>query len=300
MRGRPKRELTLQPGERRILDRLATGAEGDAIAQRARVVLRCADGHDNRRVAADVGIAEQTVSKWRHRFVTGRVRGLYDQARPGAPPKLRPSDVGRVVVTTLERHASQDPCSTRSLAQELGISQSAVSRIWQAFGLPPGRSGEARFAGEVHDVLGIVAEPPTLAAAVVTGKPPRAQGLRRRVEAVRAAEGDRAGATALEELLHTAARHDPADGGIYLVLSSAARDRRHAAALWRWLEVDTRRHLHYAPSDVAWRDLVDGWLSRLSGTPLGRGLGSDEPLVPTFARYLSLQRQRNQKPPASE
>lgn len=47
-------------------------------------------------------------------------------------------DVERVIVKTLEE-APQDAThwSTRSMAKATGMSQSAVSRIWRAFGLKP-------------------------------------------------------------------------------------------------------------------------------------------------------------------
>jgi transcriptional regulator with XRE-family HTH domain len=56
--------------------------------------------------------------------------------------------------------------STRSLAAELGLSQSAVSRIWRAFGLQPHRaetwklSRDPRFIDKARDVVGLYLDPP--------------------------------------------------------------------------------------------------------------------------------------------
>ena len=56
--------------------------------------------------------------------------------------------------------------STRSMAQEVGLSQTAVSRIWRAFGLQPHRqetwklSKDPLFVDKVRDVVGLCLNPP--------------------------------------------------------------------------------------------------------------------------------------------
>jgi transposase len=112
-----------------------------ALAQRARIVLACADGHSNTAVAARLHVAKPTVGKWRARFLAKRLDGLLDEPRPGAPRSITDADVERVVARTLEatpRDATH--WSTRSMAQACGLSQSAISRIWRAFGLQPHRT----------------------------------------------------------------------------------------------------------------------------------------------------------------
>jgi len=72
-----------------------------------------------------------------------------------------------VITTTLES-APRDAThwSTRSLAAELGLTQSAVSRIWRAFGLRPHRqdswklSRDPLFVDKVKDVVGLYLNPP--------------------------------------------------------------------------------------------------------------------------------------------
>ena len=95
----------------------------------------------NRVVAAALLIAEPTVGKWRRRFLTGRLDGLLDEPRPGAPRTIGDAEVERVIALTLEsapRDATQ--WSTRSMAAATGFSQSSISRMWRAFGLHPHRS----------------------------------------------------------------------------------------------------------------------------------------------------------------
>jgi transposase len=120
--------------------RSPTGVQ--ALALRSRIVLACVDDADqpNSAISGTLGISRATVTKWRNRFAAHRLDGLLDQPRPGRPRTIADADVERVITTTLEttpKNATH--WSTRSLAAEVGLSQTAVSRIWRAFGLQPHR-----------------------------------------------------------------------------------------------------------------------------------------------------------------
>src|SRR4051794_210512 len=111
-----------------------------ALALRSRIVLLAADGLMNTEIAAELGIDRNTAAKWRSRFVQQRLDGLVDEPRPGRPRTISDEQVERVIVTTLESTPKDAThWSTRSLARELGLTQSAVLRIWRAFGLQPHR-----------------------------------------------------------------------------------------------------------------------------------------------------------------
>ena len=139
IKGRPKAVLLLSDEERETLERWARRPKSaQALALRCRIVLACADGATNKAVAADLGVNQATVSKWRRRFVVHRLDGLSDAPRPGAPRSITDADVERVIVKTLEETPTDAThWSTRSMADEAGMSQSAISRIWRAFGLKP-------------------------------------------------------------------------------------------------------------------------------------------------------------------
>jgi transposase InsO family protein len=77
MSGRPKAELVLSEAEREQLTALTMRRKtAQALALRARIVLSCAEGIDNRTVAAKLRVTQQTVSKWRGRYVIQRLDGL--------------------------------------------------------------------------------------------------------------------------------------------------------------------------------------------------------------------------------
>jgi transposase len=138
-KGRPKALLVLSSEERETLERWARRPKSThALALRCRIVLACATGATNNDVAQEVGVHSATVSKWRSRFVAQRLDGLSDDPRPGAPRTVTDDDVERVILKTLEETPTDAThWSTRSMATATGMSQSAISRIWRAFGLKP-------------------------------------------------------------------------------------------------------------------------------------------------------------------
>src|SRR5215216_3875403 len=169
--GRPKAPLILTDDERQTLTRWSRRAKSSqALALRCRIVLACATGATNKQVAAELGVSLPTVGKWRSRFVARRLEGLVDEPRPGAPRKLTDEHIERVIVTTLETTPTDAThWSTRSLARALGLNQTAVSRIWRAFGLKPHLteafklSTDPQFIDKVRDIVGLYLNPPQAA-----------------------------------------------------------------------------------------------------------------------------------------
>ena len=120
-------------------ERRRTSAQ--ALALRSRIVLAAAAGPNNTEIARALGIAVSSVRKWRNRFAEHRLDGLTDEPRPGQPRKITDAKVEEVIVRTLETSPKDAThWSTRSMAAEVGLNQTAVHRIWNAFGLQPHRS----------------------------------------------------------------------------------------------------------------------------------------------------------------
>src|ERR671914_228978 len=101
--GRPKVALVLTDDERVRLESLAHRSRtAPYLARRARIILACAEGHDNKLVAKRLRMSQTTVCKWRARFVRERLDGLYDEPRPGAPRHVTDEQIEHVIVRTLE------------------------------------------------------------------------------------------------------------------------------------------------------------------------------------------------------
>ena len=158
-----------------------------ALAQRSRIVLASAEGGTIGSVAAELGVSRDMVSKWRGRFLAARLKGLTDEPRPGRPRTVSDEQVEAVITATLE----QDPAggdshwSTRSMARSQGMSQSAVSRIWRAFGLKPHivetwkLSTDPQFIDKVRDVVGLYMSPPENALVLCVDEKSQIQALDR-------------------------------------------------------------------------------------------------------------------------
>ncbi len=150
--GRPKAELVLTGQEREQLVRWSRRRKcSQALALRSRIVLACADGVDNKTVAAQLGCAQVTVGKWRARFVEHRLDGLTDDDRPGRPTSITLDQIEDVVVATLESTpANATHWSRAKMAERTGLSKSTIGRIWKSFELKPHRADGFKLS---HDPL---------------------------------------------------------------------------------------------------------------------------------------------------
>ena len=151
--------LILSDDERAELQSLTMRRKtAQALALRARIVLACAEGGQNKEVAAKLGLERGTVGKWGRRFVEQRVAGLHDEPRSGAPLTIDDARIEAVIVRTLEScPENATHWSSRGMAKASGLSVSTVQRIWRAFGLQPRRletfklSTDPNFVAKVRD-----------------------------------------------------------------------------------------------------------------------------------------------------
>ena len=156
-------EVVLSGEEREVLERWARRPKSSqALAFRCRIVLAAAEGRSSTEIAEELGCNASTVGKWRGRFARRGFDGLHDEPRPGKPRTISDEDVERVIVKTLEEQpVGATHWSTRSMAEAAGLSQSAISRIWRAFGLKPHQteafklSPDPQFIDKVRDIVGL-------------------------------------------------------------------------------------------------------------------------------------------------
>ncbi len=309
-RGRQKAELVLTEDERTTLERWARRrTSAQALALRCRIVLACAEGRTNQEVAAAEGVHQATVGKWRARFVARRLDGLHDEPRSGAPRRIGDADVERVIVTTLEQQPRDATSwSTRSMAKATGMSQSAISRIWRAFGLKPHLvesfklSPDPQFIDKVRDIVGLYLNPPDAAVVLCVDEKSQIQALdrtapvlplrpgtpeRRTHDYVRngttnlyaaldVASGkviadltDRHRAEEFRRFLNLVDRNVPADLDVHVIVDNSSTHK--APAIRRWLLRHPRFTLHFTPTYSSWLNLVERWFAELTEKWLRRG-----------------------------
>ena len=303
MSGRPKAPLVLTEAERKELVALTLRRKtAQALALRARIVLACAQGEDSRVVAARQRVSEQTVCKWRGRFVAQRVEGLLDAPRSGAPRSIDDARVDAVIVRTLESVPSgATHWSTRTMAHAMGMSQTAISRIWRAFGLQPHRqetfklSTDPMFVDKVRDIVGLYLDAPRRAMVLCVDEKSQIQALDRTQPMLPLAPGMperrthdyvRHGTTTLFAALDVATgrvigethrRHRsseflkflrtieanvPDELDIHLVMDNYGTHK--TPTIRRWLAARPRFQVHFTPTCASWIHQVERWFATLT------------------------------------
>jgi transposase len=309
-RGRPKAPLVLTDEERQTLvrwSRRATTAQ--ALALRCKIVLACAEGHTNKAVAERLGIWPQTVTKWRGRFVRDRLDGLVDEPRPGRPRTIADEQVEQVVTKTLEEPPPNHDThwSTRSMARQVGLSQTAISRIWRAFGLKPHLtqtwklSTDPQFIDKVRDIVGLYLDPPEAALVLCVDEKSQIQALDRTAPSLpilpttparRSHDYVRNGTASLFaaldvasgkvisqvhrrhrqqeflKFLRTIDRNVPAELDVHLVCDNYGTHK--TPQIKQWLLRHPRFHLHLTPTYSSWLNLVERWFAELTNRKLRR------------------------------
>ncbi len=311
-RGRPKAPLVLSDDERAALERLTNRRKtAQAMALRARIVLACAEGDQpsNQEVAAQLGVNQATVGKWRRRFVADRLDGLADEDRPGAPRTITDDMVEQVVVKTLEETPpGATHWSTRSMATATGMSATTVRRVWRAFELKPHRaesfklSTDPLFIEKLRDVVGLYLDPPERAVVMCVDEKSQIQALNRSqpilpilpgVPERRSHDYTRHGTTSLfaaldyatgkvtgstyqrhrsiefKKFLRTLDSEVPGYLDIHLVLDNYGTHK--TPTIKRWLLAHPRFHLHFLPTGSSWLNLVERWFSELTTKKIRRG-----------------------------
>lgn len=186
-RGPKPTAILLTDAERaKLLDWAKRPTSAQRLALRARIVLAATDGWSNAAIAAELRVTVPTARKWRDRFADRRLEGLADEPRPGPPRTITDAHVEAAVTRTLEsRPTDATHWSTRTLASDLGLSQTAVARIWRAFGLKPHLresfklSTDPFFVEKVRDIVGLYLAPPEKALVVCVDEKSQIQALDR-------------------------------------------------------------------------------------------------------------------------
>jgi transposase len=329
--GRPKQPLSLTEEERDRLQSLAHRARSQSLlARRARVVLACAEGLDNKAVAKKLRCSLGMVGKWRSRFLKQRLEGLYDEPRLGAPRTVSDAQVEQVVIRTLESTPrGETHWSTRGLAKATGLSRMTISRIWHAFGLQPHRTDAFKLSPDplliekVRDIVGLYINPPDHALVLCVDEKSQIQALDRTQPLLPLQPGQverrthdykRHGTTSLfaalelktsrligqlhrrhrsvefRKFLDVIEAQVPASLDIHLIMDNYGTHK--TATIRKWFAKRPRFHVHYTPTYGSWINLIERWFAELTNKRIRRGVfRSVKELEVAIREYIEVHNQ---------
>lgn len=309
MRVAPKVILTDE--QRATLQRWSRGRTTPArLVRRAQIVLLAAKDLQNEEIASDLGVERTIVGRWRRRFAKQGVSGIEkDAPRGGRKPTVRSRVAPKIIeYTTQRRPKNATHWSTNSLARELGVSQSMVSRVWRANGLKPHLSrtfkisNDPQFVEKLIDVVGLYLNPPEHALVLCVDEKSQIQALDRTQPGLPLKKGrcgtmthdyKRNGTTTLFAALELAEgrligtcmprhRHQewlkflklidaetPADLDLHLIVDNYATHKHPRVKTW--LKRHPRFHLHFTPTASSWLNLVERWFREITNQRIRRG-----------------------------
>lgn len=334
--GRPTEPLVLSKEERDYLELQVHQHQAvtRSMAERCQIILRCADGTTSKAVAAELGVHENTVGKWRRRFLRNRIEGLFDEERPGRPRTIDDDQIAAVIARTLQSTPEDaSHWSIRSMAATTGFSHTTIRRIWSAFGLQPHRaqtfklSNDPLFVDKVCDIVGLYMSPPNRALALSVNE----RGSKQECDDKQPAPPTMLSAP--ERRAHPYVQHGTTSLFIALdVVSGFVIDKYHKQHKARefldflrqidasvspefdvhiildnsnvhkigmvrsWLMHRPRYHVHFTPTATLWLRQVESWFTEISRKQAQRGASMSASQLENDIRAFIERHSENLKP----
>jgi transposase len=305
------------------------------LVERARIVLLAAEGKQDKEIAAELNMTAHKVARWRGRYVDRGMEGLEkDAPRPGRKPSISPATVKKVIQkTTQGKPARATHWSTRSMAAEVGVSETTVRRIWRQHGLKPHLvetfkvSTDPQFAEKLEAIVGLYLNPPEHALVLCCDEKSQIQALDRTQPGLPLKPGragtmthdyKRNGTATLFAALSTVDgkvislcqerhRHQewlrfmrllddatPAHKQLHLIVDNYATHKH--PKVQRWLKRHPRFHVHFTPTSASWLNMVERFFRDLTVKRIRRGVFRDVmELVDAIDSYVD-QHNENPKP----
>ena len=318
-------EIQLTAEERKVLEKLRrSGRTSIRLAQRARIVLMASKGMRNKDIADELGVGRAQVGRWRERYAEFRFAGIERDLPRGGP--VRVVDDARLVhLTTQGMPPQATHWSTRSMARELGVSQSSISRHWRAHGLKPHLvetfkvSRDPKFAEKLEEIVGLYMTPPEHALVLCCDEKSQIQALDRTQPGLPLKKGraatmthdyKRNGTTTLFAALnvldgqviaqcqqrhrHTEwlkflrkiDRETPQDKTLHLIADNYATHKH--PVVQAWLAKHPRFNMHFTPTSASWLNMVERFFRDITTERLRRGVFTSVPeLITTIDQYIA-------------
>jgi transposase len=308
-----------------LRDRMRSRTLPAEDVRRARLILLLAEDKSYSAIRHVLGCNSNYISRWKGRFETERLAGLYSHYRGRAVEKRTPALEAKILEWT--RRPPPDGSthwSSRKLARHLGISHMMVARVWQRAGLKPHRierymaSDDPDFETKAADIIGLYVKPPQHAAVFCVDEKTAIQALDRLDPVLPLSPGRlerhgfeyyRHGTLSLYAALNTksgevmgktAARHtsqefvaflaelvanQPRGKEIHLIADNLSAHKTKRVE--QFLAAHPKVHLHYTPTYSSWLNQVENWFAKIERDVIARGVfTSVKDLARKLRRYI--------------
>ncbi|MGH6913704.1 MAG: IS630 family transposase [Geminicoccales bacterium] len=320
--------LPMTDSQREVLGKLSRSRTAPVReAQRARVLLKAADGEPNTAIAASAGVSATTVKAWRERFSAEGLKGLGGvRAGRGRKPQISQAKVAEIVRATLEdTPPGETHWSCRTMAKAQGVSPATVQRIWSARGLKPHKvktfklSNDKQFEDKLVDIVGLYLNPPEQAVVLCLDEKSQIQALDRTQPSLPMKKGragtmthdyKRNGTTTLFAALDVLTgavigqcmpRHRHEEFLKFLKIIDREVPKRlqihlvldnyathKHANVKAWLAKHPRFRLHFTPTSSSWLNMVERFFGKLEDKATRRGIFTSVPdLIAAIEAYLT-------------
>jgi transposase len=278
--------------------------------RRAKLILLLDDGRSYSEIQAALCCGATYISRWKQRFLNGRVGGLFSRHPGRAPHRRTPKLEARILYWTAKKPADGSThWSVRKLASQLGVPKSTVERVWRRAGLKPHRlerymvSNDPDFESKAADVIGLYMNPPRHAAVFCVDEKTAIQALDRldpvlplspgRAErhgfeyyrhgtlslyaALNTATGEVLGKTAARHtseefvtFLSNIVSHQPRHREIHIIVDNLSAHKTQRVR--DFLQAHPNVHMHYTPTYSSWLNQVEIWFSKIERDVIARGI----------------------------
>ena len=324
-------DITLSTQDRKTLEKLArSNTSSVRLARRAKIILLAAQGLDNHTIAVQLNTGRVQVGRWRARYAEGGLAAIEkDLPRGGRRVSIDHQKI--IELTTQTTPANATHWSTRTMAEEVGVSAATVTRVWRAHGLKPHRinafkvSRDPLFVEKLEDIVGLYLSPPEHALVLCCDEKSQVQALDRTQPGLPLKKGraatmthdyKRHGTTTLFAALNTLdgsvisrceSRHrhtewlkflrqidreTPQEKMLHLICDNYATHKH--VKVKAWLAKHPRFQVHFTPTSASWLNMVERFFRSLTSDRLRRGVFRSLPdLITAIEEYVATH---NEKP----
>jgi transposase len=277
------------------------------LARRALIVLLAADGVGTNEIVARVGVSKPTVIAWKKRYTAEGLGGLDDRPKPGRPRTVDELAIVQATLQPPQETLGVTHWSTRLLAEQLGVSNYTIAKVWQRWGLQPWRAETFKFStdpeleAKIRDVVGLYLDPPEKAVVLCVDEKSQIQALDRTAPILPLRPGLpekathdylRHGTTTLYAALEVATgkvtdacyprhRSDEFLKFLKLVAKTYPRVNLHVVVdnyaahkhprVTAWLARNPRITLHFTPTSGSWLNMVEIFFGIITRQAIRRG-----------------------------